>query len=125
MVRRLLLTALLAVLAVALPASAEEDPASSEPSSDPPAECLPFDPFCLPVQEPVEVVWEEIPLVPLEEASDSQCPLFDLNSASASGAIDPDGCYRAFIKRTIGVTGEAISFSTEQAQDTIGSLWPF
>lgn len=118
MVRRLLLTALVAVLAVALPASAQEDPPASEPSSDPPADCPPLDPFC--ASPALPIVWgqcdvwqlecnlEQAPSV--EETREStSCRAFEYNSISQNQpvwetlVVDPDGCLKAWAKRTLGI----------------------
>ena len=66
MVRRLLLTALVAVLAVALPVAADEEPAPSEaPQEAPPPEsnesastCLAMDPTCAVAPLPACPLWD-------------------------------------------------------------------
>lgn len=110
MVPRLLLTALVAMLAVALPASAEEDPAAApgpEPSGAPVCQFL--DPVCVPV---VDETWSQAAAPAFQDpssASDpggdsSECRVFDLsNDADPLHIVDPDGCWWRFIRRTLGI----------------------
>ena len=115
MVRRLPSIALLAVLAVALPAAAEEDPGASEPGSDPASECLPLDPFCTVLAPVAECeAWEldcnlaEAPS--LEDAAPSSvCRAVEYNSLAENRplwetvVVDPDGCLVEWVKRSLGI----------------------
>ena len=102
MVRRLLLTALVATLAVALPAAAEEDP-SAETSGSPPPECLPYDLVC----DDGSASIAGLPVVSTQFQADSsdgqECPLYDLNMPDNNQPIeetltvDPDRCYRRIV----------------------------
>jgi hypothetical protein len=121
MARRLLLTALVAVLAVALPAAADEEPAASEPFSET-VGCLPLDPCstALPVVEcetwdlecNLAATCDGLAPCPAEEELEddgSTCSAFDLNLPNSNQPVadtlvlDPDGCLRNFIRRTLGL----------------------
>ena len=110
MVRRLLLTALLATLAVALPAAAEGDPAAPEspPGSDAPA-CQPSDLFCGLALNlyGVPTVGEEFQ-GHSDTRDDSACRAWSMNwpdgnrPVTDTVIVDPDGCLRSFVRRTLG-----------------------
>jgi hypothetical protein len=112
MVRRLLSIALLAVLAVALPAAAEEDPAASEPGLDP-ADCPPLEPCTTSLPDACEA-WDlecnlaEAPS--LEDATPSSaCRAVEYNSPTENGpvwemvVVDPEGCLMEWVKRSLGI----------------------
>lgn len=115
MVRRLLLTALLAALAVALPVAAEEDPAFGLPSGSDPAGCLSSDLSCvgpLDVCDPLlGSCWggesQSASLSAMHVAESMECRPWDLNTPSTNTSIwetlivDPDGCIRSFVRRTL------------------------
>ncbi|MEA3137146.1 MAG: hypothetical protein QOJ26_483 [Thermoplasmata archaeon] len=111
MVRRLLLIALVATLAVALPAAADEDPPASDPgpASEP---CQPLDLSCI---QPAEAVQcdegmascsVDLGVLPSTGSQQDTCPVYDLNMQpnTPTGLIvlDPGGCLRAYIRRTLG-----------------------
>jgi hypothetical protein len=119
MVRRLLLTALVATLAVALPAAADEDPAASAPPEQAvgPA-CQPFDLSCLPGPD-LDVVECDSSLTTcspdtsgLPEPGDDeglaeQCKAYEFTMPGDGPmtqivVIDPEGCIRNYIRRTLG-----------------------
>ncbi|HUR26034.1 MAG TPA: hypothetical protein VM327_08500 [Candidatus Thermoplasmatota archaeon] len=113
MVRRLLLTTLVAMLAVAVPAAAEGDaaPAPGSEGSGSPA-CPPLALFCQPFRETAS---QGAPpavegLFPSSEVDDgSSCRVFDVsNDADPMHAIDPDGCWWRVIRRTLGIGTETL-----------------
>mgnify|MGYP001561702721 CR=1 FL=1 len=104
MVQRQLLIALFAALAVAMPAVADEEAGSPEPT---PPECPAGGP-CL------EPPGNEFP------TDTVACPLFDLTE-SPGRLVDPDGCWRNFVRRAIGVDGDPIRWVSQ----TSNHPWPF
>lgn len=115
MVRRLLLTALLTLLAVAPPAAAEEDPAPSGiPAGPGMGSCLPSDLAC--AHEEASAMCDPLSMAcPVEadalsvdsahvESTESACQAVDMNMPGTGQPVilDPDGCIRSFIRRTLG-----------------------
>lgn len=127
MVRRLLLTALLATLAVALPAAAEEDPSSSGPEPAAFLGCHALDPFCMPALDepwsqaatPVFQPWGAVG----DDAFD--CRAFDLSGESdPMHAIDPDGCWWRLVRRTLGIGQETSLSASTWASDSLAPALP-
>lgn len=111
MVRRLLLTALSVVLAVAVPASAEAP--ASDPGPEPLLACPPLDLACLEGHAmPACPAWDL--LCPAESASAGEaseetdltgCRVYTLDASQGNLqglVLDPDGCLREFLRRTLG-----------------------
>ncbi|MFA5943978.1 MAG: hypothetical protein WC876_05885 [Candidatus Thermoplasmatota archaeon] len=118
MVQRPLLIALLAALAVAMPAAAQEGPASTDTLSEPPTGCLPLDPSCGPVDQPAALVLAEQPA-----PESPTCRIFDLTSDQPAHVVDPDGCWRSWLKRAIGVSQDAKTLTPDgTARKTSTSL---
>lgn len=134
MAGRLLLIAALALLAVALPAAADD----GSPGSSPPA--APSDPTSPPSDPtdagpwwmaPIDPAWScvdaglgclSLPATPAADASTTletcQVASTDPDSPWSLVQADPDGCWRNFIRHTIGWNGVAIEW-------TSGDLLPF
>ena len=119
MVRRLLLTALLAALAVAPPAAAEGDPAFGLPSGTDPG-CLPSDLSCAgpldacddllgpcPAESQAAALGFGDSTEGMDSADGTACRPWDLNMPDTNQSIwetftlDPDGCLRSFLRRTL------------------------
>lgn len=150
MVPRLLLIAVLAALALAMPAAAEDGPADeADSASDPPQEqaaqepappesnepassdpssgddaaageapaCAPIDPSCL-ASEPL--VWTTQPSYacqPYELQDPGDGPVTE------TASIDPDGCYRDFLRRALG--WPPVTFTSPITSSLIELLpWP-
>ena len=116
MVRRLLLTALLAALAVALPAAAEADPAFGPPTGSDPSGCLPSNLFC-----GLDLCSGALDPCALDDPSASfslyqavggavdepTCRAWDVNMPDAEQSIwetvtvDPEGCIRRYVWETL------------------------
>jgi hypothetical protein len=103
MLRRLLLTAFLATLAVALPAAAEEDPSAfGIPIGSDAQDCLTPDLACLGEADGSSAASEA------ESGEGFACRAWDLNMPDNNQPLmdtlilDPDGCVRSFIRRTLG-----------------------
>ena len=115
MVRRLLLTALLATLAVAMPATAQEDAPFAVADGSAPAGCLSdlscgFDELAIACE-----AWD--PDCPLDDGQDASggllqlgpgCRPWDLNMPDSNQSLaetlilDPEGCIQSFLRRTLG-----------------------
>lgn len=102
MLRRLPLTAFLALLAVALPAAAE---------GDPPAFGIPVGPDRLECLDPDLVCDEVEGTLPPSEVATAEgfaCRAWDFNMPDNNQPLmdtiiaDPDGCVRSFVRRTLG-----------------------
>lgn len=115
MLRRLLLTALLATLAVALPAAAEEDPVFGLASGSDPWGCLPSDLSCLGAADACDA-WlgscssdgsQSASFGPLQTADSLACRAWSLNWPDNNQPLldtfvfDPDGCLRRLVWRTV------------------------
>jgi hypothetical protein len=103
MLRRLPLTALLALLAVALPAAAEGDPSMlGIPVGPDVQDCLTPDLEC-----PATAA-ESFATSSLDAAEGVACQAWELNTPDSSQPVwdavilDPDGCIRSFLRRTLG-----------------------
>jgi hypothetical protein len=104
---RRLLTAVVALLVVALPVSADDEPSDAPPDAEP---CLPLQQGCAfpgpPVEPPVDLPDQASFLTGYDWA---QCSAFDYNAPSQNTpladtlVVDPDGCLRRFVHQTVGL----------------------
>ena len=103
MLRRLPLTAFLALLAVALPAAAEGDPSAFGIPLPDVQDCLDPDLDCSATS-----AGSSLAMSRLDVADGVACQAWELNTPDANQPIwdavilDPDGCISSFIRRTLG-----------------------